>query len=162
MKTSAFVRSPYRTWFRIGCGVAIFSLSLVVAQVTDVIDLTKVTFKDPIKSAYFQGTVLPVNENSTGNFAHYKFTSGARTQWHIHEGGQILLCEEGICRHQLKGGPIIEFRAGETAYAPPGVAHWQGSTPTTSGTQFNIHRGKITWLNDVTDAEYNGPVAPHK
>ncbi len=162
MKITSFVSSPGRIWFRIGCGIAVFSLSLVVAQVADVIDLTKVTFKDPIKNPYFQGTVLPVNENSTGNFAHYKFTPGARTQWHIHEGGQILLCEEGICRHQLKGGAIIEFRAGETAYAPPGVAHWQGSTPTTSGNQFNIHRGKITWLNDVTDSEYNGPVAPHK
>ena len=47
-------------------------------------------------------------------------------------------------------------------YAPPGIAHWQGSTPSTAGTQFNIHRGAITWLNDVTDAEYNGPVAPRK
>ena len=162
MKICTFVRGRYRTWFRIGCGVTVFGLSLVVAQVAEVIDLTKVTFKDPIKSPYFQGTVLPVNENSTGNFAHYKFTPGARTQWHVHEGGQILLCEEGICRQQLKGGAIIEFRAGETAYAPPGVAHWQGSTSTTAGTQFNIHRGKIAWLNDVTDAEYNGPVAPHK
>ncbi len=162
MKISNLVRRPSRIWLRVGCGVTVFGLSLLVAQVTDVIDLTKVTFKDPIKSSYFQGAVLPVNENSTGSFAHYKFTPGARTQWHVHEGGQILLCEEGICRQQLKGGPIIEFRAGETAYAPPGVAHWQGSTPAASGTQFNIHRGKITWLNDVTDAEYNGPVAPHK
>lgn len=144
------------------CVVSLFGVSLAAAQTAGVIDLTKVTYRDAIKSAYFQGSVLPVVENSTGNFAHYKFTPGARTQWHIHEGGQILLCEEGICRHQLKGGPIIEFRAGETAYAPPGVAHWQGSTATTAGTQFNIHRGAITWLNDVTDAEFNGPVAPRK
>lgn len=140
----------------------LFWVSLAAAQAGNVTDLTKVTYRDPIKSPYFQGSVLPVVENSTGNFAHYKFTPGSRTQWHIHEGGQILLCEEGICRHQIKGGPIIEFRAGETAYAPPGQAHWQGSTPTTAGTQFNIHRGGITWLNDVTDAEYNGPVAPRK
>ncbi len=140
----------------------LFWVSLAAAQTGNVTDLTKVTYRDPIKSPYFQGSVLPVVENSTGNFAHYKFTPGARTQWHIHEAGQILLCEEGICRHQIKGGPIIEFRAGETAYAPPGQAHWQGSTPTTAGTQFNIHRGQITWLNDVTDAEYNGPVAPRK
>ncbi|MGC4083073.1 MAG: cupin domain-containing protein [Vicinamibacterales bacterium] len=144
------------------CAVGLVGVSLAAAQTADVINLTKVTFRDPIKSTYFQGSVLPVVENSTGNFAHYKFMPHARTQWHIHEGGQILLCEEGICRHQIKGGPIIEFRAGETAYVPPGAAHWQGSTPTTAGTQFNIHRGKITWLNDVTDEEYNGPVAPRK
>ncbi len=162
MKISNFLRTPHRTLFRIGCGLAVFGASLLIAQVADVIDLSKVTFKDPLNSPYFKGTVLPVNENSTGGFAHYKFTPGARTQWHIHEGGQILLCEVGICRHQLKGGPIIEFRAGETAYAPPGIAHWQGSTSTTAGTQFNIQRGKITWLTDVTDEEYNGPVAPHK
>lgn len=144
------------------CLVSLFGVSLAAAQTVGIIDLTKVTYRDPIKSPYFQGNVLPVVENSTGTFAHYKFTPNARTQWHIHEGGQILFCEEGICRHQIKGGPIIEFRAGETAYVPPGQAHWQGSTPTTAGTQFNIHRGAITWLNDVTDAEYNGPVAPRK
>ncbi len=144
------------------CAVGLVGVSLAAAQTANIIDLTKVSFRDPIKSPYFQGNVLPVVENSTGNFAHYKFTANARTQWHIHEGGQILLCEEGTCRHQIKGGPIIEFRAGETAYVPPGAAHWQGATPTVSGTQFNIHRGTITWLNDVTDAEYNGPVAPRK
>src|SRR5215468_6872681 len=107
-----------RNFVRMICAATLFGLPLMVAQVADVIDLAKVTYKDPIRSQYFQGNVLPVNENSTGNFAHYRFTPNARTQWHVHEGGQILLCEEGICRHQLKSGPIIEFRAGETAYAP--------------------------------------------
>ena len=146
-------------YFWPACVLAVIGLPFVTAQVTE---QTKVTYGDPMKSAYFQGTVLPVKENSTGNFAHYRFEPGARTQWHVHEFGQILLCEEGVCRHQLKGGAIIVFRAGETAYAPPGIAHWQGSTATVSGTQFNIHRGKITWLNDVTDAEFNGPEAPRK
>ena len=145
-----------RNWAR--CALAALGVTFLPAQVGEVIDLTKVTYGDPMKSAYFQGKVLPVKENSTGTFAHYQFQPGARTQWHAHEGGQILLCEEGICRQQLKGGPIIEFRAGETSYVPPGVPHWQGSTPTAAGTQFNIHRGRITWLGDVTDAEYNGPV----
>jgi quercetin dioxygenase-like cupin family protein len=162
MKFSTFTHGRYRTWIWSGCALVALGLPFLAAQVSQVIDLTKVTFGEPMKSAYFQGSVLPVKENSTGSFAHYQFQPGARTQWHVHEGGQILLCEEGICRQQLKGGPIIEFRAGETSYAPPGVAHWQGSTSTTAGTQFNIHRGKITWLNDVTDAEYNGPVAPRK
>ena len=139
--------------------LTLLGLPFLWAQVNE---LAKVTYGDPLKSQYFQGTVLPVKENSTGSFAHYKFEPGSRTQWHIHELGQVLLCEEGVCRHQLKGGPIIVFRAGETAFAPPGVAHWQGSTATQSGTQFNVQRGKITWLNDVTDAEYNGPEAPRK
>ena len=51
----------------------------LAAQTAGIIDLTKVTYRDAMKSAYFQGTVLPVVENSTGNFAHYKFTPNART-----------------------------------------------------------------------------------
>jgi quercetin dioxygenase-like cupin family protein len=103
------------------------------------------------------GKVTPVEEKPQGNIAHYHFDPGARTKWHIHERGQIILVEEGVARTQMKGGQVMELRAGDTTYATPGVAHWHGAAPDQGGTQFNVSRGGITWLDEVTDAEYKTP-----
>lgn len=102
----------------------------------------------------FTGKVTPVEENSKAGIAHYHFEAGARTKWHIHEGGQIILIEEGVGRTQLKDRPVMELKAGETTYAPPGVAHWHGASPSQSATQFNVSRGKTTWLDEVTEKDY--------
>lgn len=101
------------------------------------------------------GEVKTVKENSDGHIAHFYFAPGARTKWHSHEGGQIILVESGVGLYQEKGGPVVEMRAGETHYCPPGVIHWHGAAAHEGGTQFNISRGGITWLAEVTDQEYN-------
>jgi len=100
------------------------------------------------------GDVKTIKENSQGNIAHFYFPPGVRTKWHSHEGGQIILVEDGVGLYQEKGGPVVELRAGETRYCPPGVAHWHGASPKEGGTQFNISRGGITWLDVVTDQEF--------
>lgn len=101
------------------------------------------------------GEVHPVKDTWEAKPAHFYFSPGARTKWHSHEGGQIILVEEGVGLYQEKGGPVVELRAGETHYCPPGVVHWHGAAPKEGGTQFNVTRGAITWLDTVTDAEYN-------
>jgi len=123
---------------------ALASLPFLAAQVREV-----------VVNPNFSGTVYALKENSTGSFAHYRFEPGAHTKWHTHEMGQVILCEEGVCRSQIKGGPVIELRTGETTYVPPGSTHWQGAAPKEGGTQFNVQRGKTTWLDDVSEAEYN-------
>ncbi|HTC32169.1 MAG TPA: cupin domain-containing protein [Bryobacteraceae bacterium] len=101
------------------------------------------------------GEVKTIKENSQGNIAHFYFPAGVRTRWHSHEGGQIILVEDGVGLYQEKGGPVVELRAGETRYCPPGVVHWHGASPKEGGTQFNISRGGITWGDVVTDEEFN-------
>jgi hypothetical protein len=64
------------------------------------------------------------------------------------------LVEDGVGLYQEKGGPVVEMRAGETHYCPPGVVHWHGAAPHEGGTQFNVSRGDIMWLAEVTDQEY--------
>jgi quercetin dioxygenase-like cupin family protein len=103
------------------------------------------------------GTVTPLEENTKGNIAHFRFDPGSRTKWHSHGGGQIILVEEGVGRTQVKGGPVIELHANETIYCPPNVVHWHGAAPDKGGVQYNISRGGITWLEEVTDAEFRAP-----
>src|SRR5262245_32414849 len=62
------------------------------------------------------GAVTPLEEKPSGNIAHFRFEPGARTKWHSHGGGQIILVEEGVALTQEKGGPLIELHAGETIY----------------------------------------------
>ena len=105
----------------------------------------------------FTGKVTRVEENSQGTPAHFRFEAGSRTKWHSHEGGQIILVEEGVGLAQVKGGPVIELHAGETIYCPPGVVHWHGAAPNQAGVQFNVSRGGITWLEEVSEKDYTAP-----
>jgi quercetin dioxygenase-like cupin family protein len=85
-----------------------------------------------------------------------RFEPGARTIWHSHDKGQLLLVEEGRMRTQKKGGPVRELGVGESDYAGPNIAHWHGATPTQALVQVNVQFGGETkWLEKVTDAEYN-------
>jgi len=106
-------------------------------------------------SSNFTGTIQRLQETPPGQITYIHFDVGARTKWHIHEKGQIVFVEEGVALAQEKGGPVIEIHAGEAIWCPPGVAHWHGASPDKAGTQYNVTRGGITWLADVTDQEFN-------
>jgi quercetin dioxygenase-like cupin family protein len=149
MKIRSMILGPSAVYFWLAAFIVAIGLPFLVAQEQG---------RKPMDSPYFTGgKVYQVTENSTGTFAHIYFAPGARTKWHSHEMGQVILCEEGTCMNALKGGPVFLLHAGETSYAPPGVPHWQGAAPTAGGTQFNTQRGKITWMDAVTDEEYNAP-----
>ncbi len=78
------------------------------------------------------------------------------TKWHIHERGQVLLCEEGVARTQVQGHPVQELHPGDTAFVPGGVPHWHGAAAGRSTTLFSvdINDGQTKWLDAVTEAEY--------
>ena len=88
--------------------------------------------------------------------ARRSFEAGARTFWHSHEKGQLLLVEEGRMRTQKRGGAVRELGVGQSEYAGPNVAHWHGATASQALVQINVGFGGDTkWLEQVTDAEYN-------
>jgi len=102
----------------------------------------------------FTGKITRIEDATKPGIAHIHFEAGARTKWHKHEGGQIILVEEGVARTQLEGKPVQELKAGDTTWAPPGVAHWHGASPGEGATQYNVSRGTTTWLDAVTEKEY--------
>ena len=103
------------------------------------------------------GNVTKLDEGTKATIAHFRFDPGSRTKWHSHAGGQIILVEEGVAHTQVKGGPVIELKAGETTYVGPGVMHWHGAAPDRGGVQYNVTRGGITWADEVTDKEFRTP-----
>jgi quercetin dioxygenase-like cupin family protein len=89
--------------------------------------------------------------------ARRSFEPGARTYWHSHDHGQLLLVEDGRMRTQKKGGPVKELGKGESDYAGPNVVHWHGAVPGQALVQINVgFGGETKWMAEVTDAEYNG------
>jgi quercetin dioxygenase-like cupin family protein len=89
--------------------------------------------------------------------ARRSFEPGARTFWHSHDNGQLLLVEDGRMRTQKKGGPIKELGKGESDYTGAKIVHWHGAVPGQALVQINVgFGGETRWMEQVTDAEYNG------
>jgi quercetin dioxygenase-like cupin family protein len=85
------------------------------------------------------------------------FTPCARTYWHSHENGQILIVLAGRGLIQAEGGPVRVIRAGDTIWAAPGERHWHGGAQDSFMTHTAISLGVTAWEGEVSDAEYSSP-----
>jgi len=95
---------------------------------------------------------------STTSGAAVTFEPGARSAWHTHPMGQLLIVTAGVGRVQQWGGPVQDIRPGDVIWTPPGVKHWHGAAPTTAVTHIAIQEsanGKnVEWLEKVSDEQY--------
>lgn len=86
------------------------------------------------------------------------FEPGARTNWHTHPLGQILIVTAGLGWTQCEGEPVVEIGPGDVIWCPPGHRHWHGASPTTAMSHIAIAEmldGRaVDWLEPVTDAQY--------
>ena len=112
---------------------------------------------------YFTGTVRidplfePIAPSRTLG-ANVTFEPGARTAWHTHPLGQILVVTAGCGLVQRWDSPIEEIHPGDVVWFSPSEKHWHGATPTTAMTHIAIVElldGKSAdWMEKVSDAEY--------
>jgi len=86
------------------------------------------------------------------------FEPGARTAWHTHPLGQILIVTTGLGWVQTEGGPIEEIRPGDVVWFAPGEKHWHGASPTTAmshiAVQEKLNGKDVDWMEKVSDAQY--------
>lgn len=88
------------------------------------------------------------------------FTPCARTHWHTHERGQVLMVLAGLGFIQAEGGPVHFIRAGDTIWAPPGELHWHGAARGSYVVHTAISLGVTSWRGPVSDDQYNaGPTS---
>jgi len=85
-----------------------------------------------------------------------RFEPGARTYWHVHTAGQVLVAEEGQGVYQELGSGIRKFIPGQAAFLKANVAHWHGAAPNLPVVQATMYGGTLKWLEPVTDEEYSG------
>jgi 4-carboxymuconolactone decarboxylase len=91
--------------------------------------------------------------------ASVSFEAGARTAWHTHPRGQVLIVTTGVGRVQRWGAPVEEIRPGDVVRIPPGAKHWHGAAPTSAMTHIVIteplNGRSVEWLEKVSDAQYS-------
>lgn len=130
--------------------------------------------KAPIDTVFGQGEINPYGKFFTGqtylkrlsandevwnsSLANVTFEPGARTHWHKHSGGQILLVLSGEGRYQERGGNVQILHKGDVVRIAPDVEHWHGAAPdswfTHISVETNLPGNATDWLEPVNDQEY--------
>ena len=117
----------------------------------------KITNNNFIGNAWLYQMIMPDSLNPT-QVGCVTFEPGARTNWHLHPGGQILLITGGTGYYQEKGSPKKIIKKGEVVKCPAKVPHWHGASKDDMLIQIaitNTHKGAPVWLQPVTNDEYN-------
>ncbi len=83
--------------------------------------------------------LFQANAPSRTSGARVTFEPGARTAWHTHPLGQILIVTAGTGWVQQWGGQIQEIRRGDVVWIPPGLKHWHRATAVRDATSGGVH-----------------------
>lgn len=112
---------------------------------------------------YFTGKVrisMPFQQGEPARVggAIVSFEPGARTAWHTHPLGQVLVVTEGRGWIQCWGGQKQLIEAGDVVTCNCGEKHWHGATDRTAMTHVAIVEmldgRNVEWLEKVADEEY--------
>lgn len=117
---------------------------------------TKIT-NDNFKGTAYLKMLMDADSLNPTTVGHVTFEPGARTKWHVHPGGQILLVMDGVGYYQERGQAKKILRKGDVIKCPANVPHWHGASADNSFVQVaitNRHLGETLWLQGVTDEEY--------
>ena len=94
-----------------------------------------------------------------GSVGMVDFMPGARTAWHTHPVGQLLIVTEGKGWVQEDGRPAREIKSGDVVWIEAGVKHWHGAASNTRMSHLAIaymQDGKSAdWKELVSDEQYN-------
>lgn len=109
-------------------------------------------------NAYNYGLV-PMDSTYTTLVGNVFFEPGARSNWHTHPAGQILIITDGVGYHQIEGEAIQVMKKGDVVKCPPNTRHWHGASPDKGLQQMyivpNTEKGVVNWMEAVTDDQYN-------
>ena len=115
-------------------------------------------------NAHFTGTVhltpLLTSLTPTHTVAmSVTFECCARSDWHSHPLGQLLIVTHGSGRIQQRGQPVRRLTPGDIVWTPPAVEHWHGADKVGTMTHVAVVWGLdgkiVDWKEPVGDAEYN-------
>ena len=119
---------------------------------------------EKIVNNYFTGNayltpLIAKDKNNDFNAGVVTFEPGARTNWHTHPKGQVLIVVSGNGFYQEKDKPAQPLAKGDVVNIPENVAHWHGAAPDSEFVHISISNVKdnktVDWLAPVTDEEYN-------
>lgn len=108
-------------------------------------------------TAYIE-PVFPAEDPFAVNAGQVTFLPGARSAWHTHPAGQMLVVTSGTGWVQERGEEKHVMQAGDVVWCPPDVEHWHGATDSTAVTHIAVQQfadgENVVWGEHVTDEEY--------
>jgi len=110
-------------------------------------------------------TLFETRDPLAASAGSVSFEPGARTAWHSHPAGQVLIVTAGTGRVQQWGHRVEEIRTGDVVRIPAGQKHWHGAAPQTSMTHIALTEPRdgtnVHWMEKVTDEQYSvEPLTP--
>lgn len=118
----------------------------------------------PLPAEWFSGGafIFPLvakDKNNDFSSGSITFEPKARTNWHTHPRGQVLLVTEGKGYYQEKGKPAQVIKKGDVINIPENVEHWHGASAGSRMIHIVITNYKddvqVVWLKPVTDEEFS-------
>ncbi|MEN2412214.1 (R)-mandelonitrile lyase [Flavobacterium mesophilum] len=118
---------------------------------------------DPLSNEYFSGNafltpLLAKDKNNEFAMGCVTFEAGARTNWHTHPKGQVLIVTEGEGFYQEKGKTARRIKKGDVINIPENLEHWHGASAEKKLVHIAItnYLGDINvvWLEAVSDDDY--------
>lgn len=108
------------------------------------------------RTATFTGTVHmdPVMKTADVVINTVIFTPGARTYWHRHAGGQLLVVTSGRGIVAARGGQLHVVTSGDVIWTEPGEEHWHGACADSLLTHMAVSFGTTEWGDEVAGADY--------
>lgn len=102
--------------------------------------------------------LYPATEITRASAGLVNFAPGARTVWHTHPTGQLLIVTAGQGWVQEEGKDRRVINPGDVVWIAPGVKHWHGATATSPMAHIALsylQDGRnVDWLEPVSDAQY--------
>ncbi|MCH6470719.1 cupin domain-containing protein [Sinomonas terrae] len=92
-------------------------------------------------------------QESGTSFSKNFFTPCARTHWHSHEGGQLLIVESGE-GFVATADQVVRMGVGDMVWTPPKVRHWHGASHSRSMLHLAFSLGGVDWQEAVQDEMY--------
>lgn len=91
--------------------------------------------------------------------AYVIFEPGARSFWHTHPTGQVLVIVEGEGRSGVYGQKVSVLKKGDVVVCPKGIKHFHGAAPDKGMVQMTVtgydpQGSNVTWMEPVTDEQY--------
>jgi len=117
----------------------------------------------PLPNEWFSGNafltpLVARDKNNEFSAGSVSFEPKARTNWHTHPKGQVLIVIEGNGFYQEKDKPAQRIKKGDVIIIPENTVHWHGATAVNKMVHIAITNYKddvqVTWLQPVTDEEY--------
>lgn len=118
---------------------------------------------DLLSADYFTGhaflhPLLARDKNNEFALGSVTFEPGARTIWHTHPKGQVLIVTEGEGFYQERDKPAQRLKRGDVVNIPENVEHWHGANADSKFVHIAItnYQGEqnVVWLKPVSDQEY--------